>query len=220
MNYPLNPIGIFGGTFDPIHYGHLRLAQDLAEGLGLAQVRFIPVGEPWHRAAPRAPAAQRLEMVRLACAGNPRFVVDEREVAGNARGYTVETLTALRAELGRAQPLCLLLGADAFLGLETWHRWRELFGLTHIAVARRPGFPPLHRHSGMPAALRAEFAARCTEDFSPVRTEAAGRLFVQTITALDISATRIRTDIARGADPRYLLPDAVLGYIREHHLYG
>jgi len=216
----LSPIGIFGGTFDPIHYGHLRLAQDLAEGLRLAQVRFIPAGEPWHRRAPRATAPQRLEMVRLACAGNPLFAVDEREVASHAPGYTVDTLTALRAELGEAQPLCLLLGADAFLGLETWHHWRELFGLAHIAVARRPGFPPLHQNSDMPAALRAEFAARCTEDFSPLQTEAAGCIFVQTITALDISATRIRADIARGADPRYLLPDAVLGYIHEHHLYS
>lgn len=216
----LRPIGILGGTFDPIHYGHLRLAQELAHGLGLAQVRLVPTGEPWHRAAPRAPAAHRLEMVRLACADNPLFVVDEREVASHAPGYTVETLTALRAELGDAQPLCLLLGADAFLGLETWHRWQELFGLAHIAVARRPGFSPLHGNSDMPAALRREFGSRCTEDAGRLQNEPAGRIFLYTITALDISATRIRADIARGASPRYLLPDAVLHYIHEHHLYS
>lgn len=159
-------------------------------------------------------------MVRLACARNPLFEVDEREVAGNAPGYTVDTLTALRAELGTAQPLCLLLGADAFLGLETWHRWRDLFGLAHIVVARRPGFPLLHESASMPAALRGEFAARCTEDALHLRSAPAGRIFVQAISALDISATHIRADIARGRSPRYLLPEPVLGYIREHHLYS
>jgi nicotinate-nucleotide adenylyltransferase len=216
----LSPIGILGGTFDPIHYGHLRLAQELADGLGLAQVRFIPAGEPWHRAAPRAPAGRRLEMARLACAGNPLFMVDEREVASRAPGYTVDTLTALRAELGHAQPLCLLLGADAFLGLETWHRWQELFGLAHIVVARRPGFPPLHENSAMPAALRREFTSRRSDDAGLLQNAAAGRILVHTITALDISATRIRTDIGRGVSPRYLLPDAVLHYIHEHRLYS
>jgi nicotinate-nucleotide adenylyltransferase len=192
----------------------------VAEGLALAQVRFIPTGNPWHRTRPRTPAAQRLEMVRLACAGNPLFAVDEREVAGNAPGYTVDTLTTLRAEFGAAQPLCLLLGTDAFLGLETWHRWRELFGLTHIVVARRPGFPPLHETASMPALLRGEFVARCTEDAMRLHHEPAGHIFVQAISALDISATHIRADIARGRSPRYLLPEPVLGYIQEHHLYS
>jgi nicotinate-nucleotide adenylyltransferase len=192
----------------------------VADGLSLAQVRFIPTGDPWHRVRPRTPAAQRLEMVRLACAGNPLFAVDEREIAGNAPGYTVDTLTALRAELGATQPLCLLLGTDAFLGLETWHRWQELFGLAHIVVARRPGFPPLHEAASMPATLRGEFAARCTEHVMDVQSAPAGRIFVQAISALDISATHIRADLAHGRSPRYLLPEPVLGYIHEHHLYS
>lgn len=159
-------------------------------------------------------------MARLACAGNPLFVVDEREVISNAPGYTADTLSALRAELGTEQPLCLLLGADAFLGLETWHRWQDLFGLAHIVVARRPGFPPLHETASMPVTLRGEFAARCTEDATRLHGEPAGRVFVQAISALDISATHIRADLAHGRSPRYLLPEPVLGYIHEHHLYS
>ena len=188
--------------------------------MSLAQVRFIPTGDPWHRARPRTPAAQRLDMVRLACVGNPLFVVDEREVASNSPGYTVDTLTALRAELGARQSLCLLLGTDAFLGLETWHRWQELFGLAHIVVARRPGFAPLHESASMTPALRGEFSARCTEQVMDLQNAPAGRIFVQAISALDISATHIRAELAHGRSPRYLLPEPVLGYIHEHHLYS
>ena len=191
----------------------------MAHALSLNQVRFIPTGEPWHRAAPRVPAAQRLEMVRLACAGNPLFLVDEREVASHAPGYTVDTLRALRSELGESQPLCLLLGADAFLGLETWHRWQDLFGLAHIVVAQRPGFPALDQDPLMPAALRGEYETRRTGRGTDLQDRPGGRIFIQAITALDISASRIRGEIAGGASPRYLLPDAVLEYISQHHLY-
>jgi nicotinate-nucleotide adenylyltransferase len=215
----LSPIGILGGTFDPIHYGHLRLAQEMADALSLGQVRFIPTGEPWHRAAPRAPAPQRLEMTRLACAGNPLFLVDEREVASRAPGYTVDTLASLRQELGATQPLCLLLGADAFLGLETWHEWRRLFELAHIVVAQRPGFPAIDGNEHMPPGLRAEFNQRRCAGSADLQDGPAGRIVVQLITALDISASRIRGDIARGGSPRYLLPETVLGYISQHHLY-
>src|SRR5258706_7643 len=120
------PIGVFGGTFDPVHYGHLRLAQEIAESIRLAEVRFIPSGTPPHRAAPQVTSLQRLEMVRLATAGNPLFTVDEREVKRSGPGYTIDTLLELRHETGATRPLCVLLGADAFLELATWHRWQEL----------------------------------------------------------------------------------------------
>ena len=110
----MTPIGILGGTFDPIHFGHLRLAEELAQQLTLSEVRFIPSGKPWHRGTPGATPEQRLEMVRLAIAGNPRFVLDEREVRHNSPGYTVETLTELRQEMGGEQPLCLLAGGRCF----------------------------------------------------------------------------------------------------------
>src|SRR5882672_1998270 len=121
------PIGILGGTFDPVHFGHLRLAEELAQTLRLAEVRFVPSGTPPHRAQPRTGTAHRLAMVRLAAAGNPLFNVDEREVRRSGPAYTFDTLTELRAELGAATPLVLLVGADAFLDFAAWHRWHELF---------------------------------------------------------------------------------------------
>ncbi len=211
-------IGILGGTFDPIHFGHLRLAQELAQGLRLDGVRFIPSGRPWHRGVPGATAEQRLAMTHLGVAGNPLFSVDEREVRLGAPGYSVETLTELSRELAGTQSLCLLLGADAFLGLPSWHRWRELFGLAHIAVAQRPGFSLLAQQ--MDAGLRAEIAPRISVEPMDLQQTSAGRVIACNITPLDISATCIRAAIKGGHSPRYLLPDAVLDYIRSQNLYS
>ena len=135
------PLGVFGGTFDPIHYGHLRLAETAREALGLTRVRLIPAGQPPHRATPGAAGAHRLAMARLAAASNPAFEVDPAEVEAAQASYTILSLERLRAELGPRRPLVLLLGVDAFLGLPGWHRWTALLDLAHIAVAHRPGFP-------------------------------------------------------------------------------
>jgi nicotinate-nucleotide adenylyltransferase len=212
----MQPIGVFGGTFDPIHFGHLRLAEEMAELLGLGQVVFIPAGQPPHRGAPRTSATHRLEMVRRAIAGNPRFAVDAREVQRPAPSYTVDTLTALRAELGSEQPLWLLLGADAFLGLLGWHEWRQLFGLANIAVAARPGAQLLQSGS-MPDELKHEVSQR--QQAAGSASGPAGSVLLQQMTPLDISATVIRDTLARRGSARYLLPDAVLDYIHEHQLY-
>ncbi|MCE5180741.1 MAG: nicotinate-nucleotide adenylyltransferase [Betaproteobacteria bacterium] len=217
---PASPIGILGGTFDPIHFGHLRLAQELAEGLSLREVRFTPAGRPPHRTQPFASAQQRLEMVRLGIAGNPLFVLDEREIFKPAPSYTVETLLDLRSETGAAQPLCLLMGTDAFLGLTSWHRWRELFDLAHIVVAQRPGFPGLGRAAAsMEPELRDMLNRRLANEPAALCDAPAGAIFVQPITALDISSTQIRAGLAAGQSPRYLLPDAVLDYIQTNELY-
>jgi len=212
----MQPIGVFGGTFDPIHFGHLRLAEEMAQGIGLSRVMFIPAGQPPHRGAPRTAAAHRLEMVRRAVAGNPRFAVDTREVESPHPSYTVDTLTALRAELGDEQPLWLLLGADAFLELPTWHAWRRLFELAHIAVAARPG-AQLMASDAMPEDLKNEVSQRQVAAGS--ETGAAGSVLLRATTPLDISATAIRDTLARHGSARYLLPDAVLDYIHEHQLY-
>lgn len=211
-------IGIFGGTFDPIHYGHLRLAEEMAESLALSSIRFIPAGTPPHRTRPRTDAAHRLEMVKIATANNPRFVVDQREVQLPRLSYTVDTLRSLRAEVGDMQPLCLLLGADAFLGLSSWHCWQELFELAHIAIAHRPGFPQSTWKDAMPDILREEVATRManSEDLNHCP---AGLIVAHPITALDISATHIRDTLRAGRNPRYLLPDAVLEYIHTHQFY-
>ena len=217
---PPGPIGILGGTFDPIHYGHLRLAQEIGEQLRLAEVRLIPAGTPPHRTKPQVSAEQRLEMVRLATAGNPLFTADDREVKRAGPGYTVDTLTELRREAGPARPLCVLLGADAFLDLATWHRWHELFALAHLVVAHRPGFPPDSWPARMPQPLAREYDSRLLKQPLAVHLSPAGGIATRAIAALDISASMIRESLARGASPRYLLPDPVLDYIHSYSLYA
>jgi nicotinate-nucleotide adenylyltransferase len=214
------PIGVLGGTFDPIHYGHLRLAEELAATLKLETVRFVPSGTPPHRAAPRTPAQQRLELVRLATAGHARFTVDDREVRRAGAGYTHDTLAELRAESGASRPLVLLLGADAFLEFATWHRWHEIFGLAHVAVAHRFGFPVERWAERMPQPLAREYAARLMQQPLAVHLRPGGGIVVVPFTALEISATAIRDMLYAGASPRYLLPDAVLDFILSNRLYS
>ncbi len=214
------PIGVIGGTFDPVHYGHLRLAEELSETLKLAEVRLVPSGTPPHRSAPQVTAEHRLEMVRLAAAGNPRLVVDDREVRRAGPAYTFDTLASLRAEAGNSRPIVLLLGADAFLEFATWHRWHEIFGLAHVAVAHRPGYPVEHWDERMPQPLAREYSARLMQQPLATHLSPAGGITVIAFTALDISATAIRDMLRSGASPRYLLPSAVLDYIRQHHLYS
>jgi nicotinate-nucleotide adenylyltransferase len=214
------PIGILGGTFDPIHYGHLRLAQEIGTGLKLDEVRFVPSGTPPHRLAPRTSPAERLAMVRVAVRDNPLFTVDEREMQRSGPGYTADTLAELRREVGATRPLCLLVGADAFLDFVTWHRWHELFSLAHIVVAHRPGFPVDTWQDRMPQPLAREYAARTLSQPLAVHLAPAGGIAVIAITALDISATLIRDCLRAGTSPRYLLPDSVLDYIQARQLYA
>jgi nicotinate-nucleotide adenylyltransferase len=210
------PIGIFGGTFDPIHFGHLRLAEEMVDALDLSRVLFIPAGQPPHREAPRTAAMHRFEMVRCAIAGNPVFAVDAREVLRAQPSYTVETLTSLRDELGAEQSLWLLLGADAFLGLPGWHRWQQLFELANIAVVTRPG-ARLLQPDAMQDPLKSEVLQRQVAD--PSAAGPAGSVWFLQMTPLEISATAIRTILSQQGSVRYLLPDAVLNYIHEHQLY-
>lgn len=197
------PIGVFGGTFDPVHHGHLRTALEVLEGCGLEQLRLVPAHVPPHRPQPRAPADLRLEMLRRAVAGEPRLVVDDRELRRGGPSYTVDTLAELRAEVG-TRPLCLVLGADAFLGLPGWHRWRELPGLAHLVVVERPG-----TRLEPDAALAGLLAGRRSPDAAALARSSAGLLWQQPVTPLDISASAIRALLASGGDPRFLVPEAV-----------
>jgi nicotinate-nucleotide adenylyltransferase len=210
------PIGIMGGTFDPVHFGHLRLADEAAEILGLECVRWIPAGQPSHRNAPMASAVHRLEMVKLAIARHPSFELDDAEIRQSRPSYTVETLERLRRELGAMRPIVLLLGTDSFRNLTTWERWRDLFELAHIFVGLRPG------HSltpgGMPAELAAQWRARSGTP-EEILARPAGRVVIYATTALDISASAIRAHFAQGLSPRYLLPAAVLEYIERQRIY-
>lgn len=212
------PIGVLGGTFDPVHYGHLRLAECARAALGLSQVLWIPAGQPPHRAQPRTPAVHRLEMVRLAIAANPAFALDDAEVRAVRPSYTVVTLERLRRGCRPHSSLVLLLGADAFVGLASWKRWRELFGLAHLALANRPGYP-LHARE-LTAELAAEYAARRSASTPALRAAATGAIVAFDMTPLAISATAIRAEIAAGGSARYLLPDSVLDYIGRNSLYS
>jgi nicotinate-nucleotide adenylyltransferase len=212
----LKPIGILGGTFDPIHYGHLRLAEEMLELAHLQQIRFIPAGNPPHRDAPQVSAAHRSAMVRLAINDQPAFVLDEREVRQTEKCYTVDTLRELRAELGDTQPICLLMGGDAFLQLHTWHEWEQILDLAHIVVGFRPGFTLEERHA-VPK-LQQHYQQRlCTVDY--LSQQAAGGIAELAIPKLEISATLIRSRVKDNRTIRYLLPETVANYIYQHHLY-
>ncbi|HXH03271.1 MAG TPA: nicotinate-nucleotide adenylyltransferase [Candidatus Competibacteraceae bacterium] len=209
------PIAILGGTFDPIHHGHLRPALELLEELNLAEVRFIPNALPPHRRQPAASSAQRLAMVERAIAGQPGFALDDREFKRAGPSYTVDTLTELRAELGPQRPLCLVVGRDAFLGLPTWHQWRRLLELTHIVVMERPG----HATPEFEEPLAAVVEARAVRTAAAIAEAPAGRVLFWPTRVLDISSTQVRALLAQGRSPRYLLPDSVWDYIRAHDLY-
>lgn len=211
------PLGLFGGTFDPVHFGHLRLAEESIAHLGLGGVRWIPAGQPPHRGTPQVTAQQRLEMVHLAMANNLRFSLDPSEVEAEAPSYTVHTLERLRRELGGEQSLVLLVGADAFAGLATWHRWRDIFALAHVAVSHRPGFPV--EISSLPHELATEFNDRRLANVDGLKASPAGGIVTFAMTQLAISATQIRKLLTNELSARYLLPDSVLDYIQTHSLY-
>jgi nicotinate-nucleotide adenylyltransferase len=209
----VKPLGILGGTFDPIHYGHLRPAQEVLRALDLAEVRIIPAANPPHRRTPQATMAQRLRMVELAVVEFPGLRVDDREIKRGGPSYTVLTLESLRGEFG-ARPLCLLLGMDAFEGIETWHRWQRLPELAHFVVMTRPGW-------SLPAAdvLPAWARGRLAHAVADLAAASAGKIYFQTVTPQDISASRIREAIARREAVDGLLPPAVLDYLRANRIY-
>jgi len=209
----MRAIGIFGGTFDPIHYGHLRTAFELLQALGLGELRLVPAGRPPHRAAPLCDADRRLEMLRAAAAGQPGFVVDDRELRRDGPSYTVTTLRELRAE-APARPLCLIVGMDAFLGLPQWHEWRALVELAHLVVAHRPGWSAPRE-----GPLGELLAQRRTERVADLHAAPSGRVHVRAVTQLEISSSAVRELIVAGSDPRYLLPDAVRAIIRDTGCY-
>lgn len=215
MSASARRVGIFGGTFDPVHNGHLRTALEVAEQLALDELRLVPANSPPHRPAPLATAAERLRMLRLAADASPGFVVDDRELVRGGPSYSIDTLRALRDECGPRARLCLIVGLDAFAAIHTWKEWRKLAEFAHLVVVQRPG-----------AALApdAQAAAWVEERLSreaerALAGEAQGSIVRLELTQLAISATQIRQLLAAGRSPRYLLPDAVLDYIRENRIY-
>ncbi len=207
-------IGIFGGTFDPVHFGHLRPLLEVQQALGLDEVRLIPSFIPPHRETPGASAEQRLAMLELAAAETPGFVIDQRELQRGGPSYTVDTLQSLRGELGEQKSICLIMGLDAFAGLDSWHQWQRLTELAHIVVMQRPG--GLLAKAGAVAEL---IKQRQVLDVAELQQQAAGRVWFQSVTQLEISATAIREFVVHGQDVRFLMPDSVRHYMEAHGLY-
>ncbi|HEX7113579.1 MAG TPA: nicotinate-nucleotide adenylyltransferase [Steroidobacter sp.] len=209
----MKTIGIFGGTFDPIHYGHLRTAFELQEALRLGEVRFMPAGNPPHREATVASAEVRLAMVRAATADQPGFVVDDREVRREGLSYSVDTMRTLREDFPE-HSLCLIIGMDAFLGLPKWYQWRELLDLAHLVVAHRPGW-----RAPRMGPLGELLVDRGTGRIGDLHESPAGRIYIHAVTQLEISSTEVRKLIAAGRSPRYLMPDAVREIIDQTGCY-
>lgn len=214
----LAPLALFGGTFDPVHFGHLRVAQDTASALKLPEVRLIPSQTPVHRERPGASANDRLQMLRLAVAGFPGLSVDDCELRRTSASYTITTLEHFRA-LFPARPLIWLIGVDAFLRIQSWHRANELFDFAHFVVLNRPGFATANVFS---SALSSVWQGRATRDATMLRSTTHGQIYLHTVAPQAISATEIRNMIARGSSEDALaplLPPGVLAYIRAHQLY-
>jgi nicotinate-nucleotide adenylyltransferase len=216
----MRTIGVLGGTFDPIHYGHLRFGADVRAALGLAHVLMIPAGVPPHRPPPVASAEHRLAMTELGCAEFPGLVADGREVARPGPSYTIDTLESLH-EQDRGRPIALLLGIDALLGLAAWHRWERLFTLAHLVVVERPGTE--FDAAALTPQLRVQWERRIATDPSRLSRQLAGAIVRVSIAPQPISSTVIRAALARGAAGRAevagLLPSAVLTYIDRNQLY-
>lgn len=212
-------IGLFGGTFDPVHFGHLRLATELAEAFHLDRVVFLPAGLPYHRGrAAHASNDERLTMLKLATARDARFGVDDRELKRPGDTHTYDTLAEYRAEKGAETPIVFLIGSDAFAKIDTWHRWTELFDLAHFAVAVRANDEQWF--SKGPGAFPREIWPRITLNPRELVSAPSGKVISFSMTPLAISSTAVRTLAAEGASIRYLTPDPVAEYIRSHHLYA
>ncbi len=227
----MQTIGLFGGTFNPIHFGHLRMAQELAESLNLSEVRFIPSANPPHKSTPLVCAEDRAAMVKLAIANNPLFTLDDRELRRTATdkmpSYTIDTLLSLReeqtksasnqAESAQSPNLVLFIGIDAFTKFNTWHRWEEIIHLCHIALVQRP---IVEKSAVLPKVLETFLHNHYTEHVEDLHESKAGYVTMQAITQLDISSTAIRHGLKNGHSAHYLTPDCVLDYIHKNALYN
>jgi len=209
----MKPIGVFGGTFDPIHYGHLRTAFEMLQALEFHKVHFIPCGDPPHRGSTFADGQLRFRMVDVAIAGQDGFVSDDRELRRGGPSYSIDTLLGLRNEFPD-RPVGLIVGMDAFLGLPTWHRWDEILDVAHIVVAHRPGWraPDI-------GPLGELISAHGTHRVADLHAATHGCIHIHAVTQLEIASTEIRDLVAAGRDPRFLMPDAVRNVIEETGVY-
>jgi nicotinate-nucleotide adenylyltransferase len=215
--FPL--IGIFGGTFDPIHYGHLRIAEEIVDTVNLQKMYFVPAGIPRLRRAPVVLPQHRVEIVRLAIQNNPTFILDEREIYRDGVSSSIDSVREFKREFGEEIILCFVIGVDAFIKLEEWNSWRELFNLCHFIISARPGYVFHSINELLPKELQKECSQRWVSSADSLRNVTSGLIFIGSTTMLDISATNIRAHIAAGRSIRYLVPDMAVNYISENKLY-
>jgi len=209
-----NPIGILGGTFDPIHFGHLRMALELRDLLKLKEVRLIPCKQPVHKEKTFATTQQRKSMLELAILNEPNLIVDTREIDRTTPSYMVETLESLKQDF-KDTPLCLIMGIDALAKLDSWHSWQDILKLCHIVAIERPDYK-----FDWDSTLAHYIKAFVATEAKKLKTQESGLIYFEKVTLLNISATNIRNLIHQRKDPRYLLPESVLGFIRENNLYN
>ncbi|MEE9424569.1 MAG: nicotinate-nucleotide adenylyltransferase [Methylococcales bacterium] len=206
-------IAVLGGSFDPIHIGHLRIAIEVRDQFQADEVRLIPCGLPPHRDPFIASADQRLQMLELAIENEPALLVDDREIRQSRMSYTVDTLTDLRQEIGQ-QSLCLIIGADAYQQLDTWHQWTQLLNLAHLVVVQRPGY------TMTTSAKVADYTAkRCTNNVQQLKQQHAGLVYFLKTPPLEISSTRIKALLAEHKSIRCLVPDSVFRWLQQHRIY-
>lgn len=210
-------LGILGGTFDPIHNLHLQLADAARKACGFSELRWIPAGQPPHRAQPLATVEHRLAMLRLAIDGREGETVDTSELISTSKSYTVLTLERLRREFGPSRPIAIVLGADAFIGLPSWYRFNDIFALSHVAVTQRPGHTLF---DALPSSLSAEWEKRLVSDVDLLKRSPSGHIFVFPMAEDPLSATDVRSRIRARESVTNLLPESVVGYIRQHSLYS
>ena len=211
---PFIRVGVFGGTFDPIHYGHLRSALELSERLELDQLRLMPCATPPHRPSTDCTAVQRAAMVELAVAGESRLVCDTRELQRSGPSYTIDSLIELRQELGEQTSLSLIMGCDALLDIGSWYRWEEILNWAHVVVIARPGWQLPEQ--GPVAQWIDDNRLSCA---TGITERAAGGGLIEELRPLAISSTEIRAMLDSGRSVRYLMPESVLDYIEQHRLY-
>ena len=213
MRIDASMIGIMGGTFDPVHFGHLRTAIEVRETFELDEIRLVPCRQPPHRSQPVAPPELRRTMLERAIGDEPGFLIDARELDRSGPSYTVDTLRSMRAEFPNVR-LGLILGIDAFSGLQSWHRWRNLPKLTHFIVLHRPGYP-----TRIPEGLSQAGLFRFAQCVDELKSNEAGCVYFLKLSQLEISSSTIREIIGSKRNPRFLLPELVLEVIREQRLY-
>ena len=209
----MKPIGVFGGRFDPIHYGHLRTAFELLQALNFEEIRFMPCGNPPHRDQAHADAEIRFKMVAAAIEGQHGFVIDDRELSRKGPSYSVDSLNTLRTDFP-LRSIALIIGMDAFINLPKWYQWQEILQLSHIVVAHRPGW----RLPDM-GPLGELLTTRGTHRVDDLHEAKSGHIYIHDVTQLEISSSEIRELISLDRIPRFLMPDSVCEIIKRTRCY-